>query len=189
MARDGSKTHERIRQEALRLFVEQGVDGTTTRDIAAACGMSEGNLYRHFEGKEDLAWTLFRDSYAALGRELEQAIGEGGDPTATLRRIVALLCGLFDAEPYRFRYLLLSQHDHLNRVTDGMPGPFGVLRAYFEARIAAKDIDVEPAGLATALAIAPVIQVATAVVYGELTGPLSRWCDRITGATLRGLSL
>ncbi|MBT5416277.1 MAG: TetR/AcrR family transcriptional regulator [Rhodospirillaceae bacterium] len=189
MARDGTKTRERIRREALRLFVEQGVDGTTTRDIAEACAMSEGNLYRHFEGKEDLAWILFRDNYAALAGELEQAIGEGGDAATTLRRIVALLCRLFDEEPFRFRYLLLSQHNHLNRVSDDTAGPFAVLRAYFEARIAAKEVAVGPATLATALSIAPVIQVATALVYGELPGPLSRWCDPITDATLRGLSL
>lgn len=189
MARDGTKTRERIRREALRLFVEQGVDGTTTRDIAEACAMSEGNLYRHFEGKEDLAWTLFRDNYAALAAELEQAIGEGGDTVATVRRIVALLCRLFDEEPYRFRYLLLSQHDHLTRVTDDMASPFRLLWSYFDGRIKAKEIAVEPAALATALAIAPVIQVATGLIYGELPGPLSRWRDQITQATLRGLSL
>ena len=41
---------------AIRLFVEKSVAETTVRDIARAVGLSEGALYRHFIGKEELVF-------------------------------------------------------------------------------------------------------------------------------------
>ncbi|MEO8099824.1 MAG: TetR family transcriptional regulator [Acidobacteriota bacterium] len=39
---------------AIELFARRGFSGTRTKDIAAACGVSEGILFRHFATKEDL---------------------------------------------------------------------------------------------------------------------------------------
>jgi TetR/AcrR family transcriptional regulator len=39
---------------AIKMFSRHGFSGTRTRDIAAACGVSEGILFRHFATKEDL---------------------------------------------------------------------------------------------------------------------------------------
>jgi AcrR family transcriptional regulator len=44
----------RIREAAIRLFAERGVDGTTVRDIAEAAGVSPGLLRHHFGSKEAL---------------------------------------------------------------------------------------------------------------------------------------
>jgi len=43
-----------IVETAIRLFAEKGFRGTTTREIAAACGVSEPVLYQHFATKRDL---------------------------------------------------------------------------------------------------------------------------------------
>jgi len=50
-------TRERIRQAALRLFVEKGYRGTSIADIEAAAGLAPrtGGFYRHFPGKAELA--------------------------------------------------------------------------------------------------------------------------------------
>src|SRR5437660_4412679 len=37
-----------------RVFAEKGFDGTTTRELAEAAGVSEALLYRHFPNKEAL---------------------------------------------------------------------------------------------------------------------------------------
>lgn len=39
---------------AIDLFSQRGFSGTRTKDIATACGVSEGILFRHFATKEDL---------------------------------------------------------------------------------------------------------------------------------------
>ena len=67
----------RIRDAALRLFAERGLDGTTIRDIARAAGVSGGLVRHHFGSKDDLRAAC--DSYALdqLMRIKEQAVLEG----------------------------------------------------------------------------------------------------------------
>jgi AcrR family transcriptional regulator len=67
----------RIRDAALRLFAERGMDGATIRDIAKAAGVSAGLVRHHFGSKEALRDAC--DSYALdrLMRIKEQAVHEG----------------------------------------------------------------------------------------------------------------
>src|SRR3954453_21480393 len=64
-----------IVQAAIRLFAEKGFRGTTTRELAAAVGVSEPILYEHFRTKRDL--------YAAI---IETAARSGEDVIEALRR-------------------------------------------------------------------------------------------------------
>jgi AcrR family transcriptional regulator len=52
----------RIRDAAIRLFAERGIDGTTVRDIAREAGVSPGLLRHHFGSKEALREAC--DTYA-----------------------------------------------------------------------------------------------------------------------------
>jgi AcrR family transcriptional regulator len=81
----------RIRDAALRLFAECGVDGTTTRDIARSAGVSAGLIRHHFGSKEGLREVC--DAYALdwLIRRKEAVAESGfdlltrmGDPAALL---------------------------------------------------------------------------------------------------------
>jgi AcrR family transcriptional regulator len=67
----------RIRDAALRLFAERGIDAATIRDIAKAAGVSAGLVRHHFGSKEALRDAC--DSYALdrLMRIKEQAVLEG----------------------------------------------------------------------------------------------------------------
>ncbi|MCY1406082.1 Bacterial transcriptional repressor [compost metagenome] len=53
------KTRDRILQCALQLFNEQGEPNVSTLEIATELGISPGNLYYHFHGKEPLVLALF----------------------------------------------------------------------------------------------------------------------------------
>jgi len=72
----------RIRDAALRLFADRGLDGTTIRDIAREAGVSGGLIRHHFGSKDDLRAAC--DSYALdqLMRIKEQAVLDGqlGNP-------------------------------------------------------------------------------------------------------------
>jgi AcrR family transcriptional regulator len=46
------ETQTRILKAAEKLFAKRGYGGTTTRDLAAAAGVAEGTLFRHFENKK-----------------------------------------------------------------------------------------------------------------------------------------
>src|SRR3954468_23502676 len=45
---------QQLLNHAIELFSKRGFAGTRTKDIAAACGVSEGILFHHFATKEDL---------------------------------------------------------------------------------------------------------------------------------------
>ena len=49
-----NERREAIVKEAIRLFAEKGFRGTTTRELAAAVGVSEPVIYQHFAAKKDL---------------------------------------------------------------------------------------------------------------------------------------
>jgi AcrR family transcriptional regulator len=67
----------RIRDAALRLFAERGVDGATIRDIAAAAGVSLGLVRHHFGAKDELRAACDEYALAQAMRIKEAAIESG----------------------------------------------------------------------------------------------------------------
>ena len=60
-----ASTGDKLILAAIDLIAEQGYDGTTTREIAAAAGVSEVTLFRHFGSKQALLIAAFeRHHYA-----------------------------------------------------------------------------------------------------------------------------
>jgi AcrR family transcriptional regulator len=57
-------TRDRILNAALTLFNEQGTAAVSTNHIAAAIGISPGNLYYHFRNKQDIIRALFERLFA-----------------------------------------------------------------------------------------------------------------------------
>jgi AcrR family transcriptional regulator len=57
-------TRDRILDAALALFNEHGAAPVSTNHIAAALGISPGNLYYHFRNKEAIVRDLFERLYA-----------------------------------------------------------------------------------------------------------------------------
>jgi AcrR family transcriptional regulator len=78
------ETRDRILIAALEVFAETGARGATTRRIAAAAGVNEVTLFRHFGSKE----ALLREAVDAVGRRvLNERLPEvPADPPAELSR-------------------------------------------------------------------------------------------------------
>ena len=51
---NGADRKQSIIEAARSLFADKGFHGTTVKDIAAAAGISEALLYKHFHGKESM---------------------------------------------------------------------------------------------------------------------------------------
>jgi AcrR family transcriptional regulator len=66
---------------AMKLFSEQGFDGTSTREIAKAAGINEAIIFRHFKTKEDLYWAVLADRIESRGRNrrIRELLKSGGD--------------------------------------------------------------------------------------------------------------
>jgi AcrR family transcriptional regulator len=63
-----SDRKKQLLEIAMKLFSEQGFDGTSTREIAEAAGVNEALIFRHFRTKEDLFWAVLSDRVERRGR-------------------------------------------------------------------------------------------------------------------------
>ncbi|MBL8230999.1 MAG: TetR/AcrR family transcriptional regulator [Bryobacterales bacterium] len=74
-----------IVEAAVRLFAQNGFRGTTTRQLAAALGVSEPVLYQHFQTKRDLYSAILehlsQGSSILLPDDLESLFATGDDRT------------------------------------------------------------------------------------------------------------
>ncbi|MGA9141431.1 MAG: TetR/AcrR family transcriptional regulator [Methanocella sp.] len=52
-------TKEKIFDAAVDLFAERGYDGVSVRDIAREVGLTEGAVYRHYSGKDEILESIF----------------------------------------------------------------------------------------------------------------------------------
>ena len=186
--RDGAATRARIEREALRLFAERGVQGTSIRDISLAVGVADAALYRHFTSKDEIASHLFKAHYSALAEKIE-AIGSTDAPAArVVADLVDLLCAACDDEPDMFAFVLLNQHAHLRFVPD-RPNVVAALcdiigRAQERGEIPRRNVE-----LVAAMALGTVLQPAVFKLYGRLTAPMRALSPEITAAALAVLGV
>jgi len=84
---------KRILDAAMKLFSEQGFDGTSTRQIAEAAEINEALIFRHFKTKEDLYWSVLEDRIERRGRNrrIRQALESGGGTRDVLVSIAEAL--------------------------------------------------------------------------------------------------
>jgi AcrR family transcriptional regulator len=85
------ETRQLILQVAQRLFMEQGYRAVSTRHIAAACGITQPALYRHFSTKEDLYVAVLVDILHSLHERLERLVARNESVPARLHAIAHIL--------------------------------------------------------------------------------------------------
>ena len=94
----GELTRARIVDVALDLFAQQGYDATTMRAIAQAAGVSTGNAYQYFAGKDHLVQAFYERSQLEHAEAAREALRS--DDLAT--RLHGVLTARIDTmQPYR----------------------------------------------------------------------------------------
>jgi AcrR family transcriptional regulator len=97
----GAKTRVRILSACRQLFNERGLTNVTTADIANAVSINEGNLYYHFQRKEQLIESLFDEFETNLRQVAAAHQAYGGDSN----RYAEYLVGWFNLMwEWRFFY-------------------------------------------------------------------------------------
>lgn len=84
--RKKARTRAAIREQALRLFGDQGFDATTVEQVAAAAEVSPSTFFRYYPAKEDV---LTGDGVGALTVEALAAQPPGLGPAAAVRAALA----------------------------------------------------------------------------------------------------
>jgi AcrR family transcriptional regulator len=104
----GGSTRERILDVALDLFVNQGYDGTSLREIAERLGVTKAALYYHFEAKEDILMALHMRLHE-FGKSALTAMAD--DEPITLERWAALLDEVVDQVLVQRKLFLMHERN------------------------------------------------------------------------------
>lgn len=78
-----AQTHQRIIEEAARLFRRDGVGATGLQPLMKTLGLTHGGFYAHFKSKDELVETALRHSVEQLSAAIQDAAG-AEKPLATL---------------------------------------------------------------------------------------------------------
>ena len=101
---------------------------------------------------------------------------------------VDLFCGMFDRDPDLFRFLLLSQHGQLSKVTADMANPVESLKRLFQDGIDSGACFNDDANLLAGIALGIVQQPATFIIYGRLDGPMSAMSASLAAAIWKAVT-
>lgn len=139
----GQARRAAILDAAVQLFSEKGFRGVTTRELAAAVGVSEPVLYQHFETKRDLYRAIIEEKASVGDRKILDDLCCAFDPTEGDRKfLIRLANGIinwYTSDPAYVRLLMFSALDHheLNQmfVERYSSAFFGMLSKFFAQRI------------------------------------------------------
>jgi AcrR family transcriptional regulator len=73
-----AESRAQILVAARRLFAERGYFNCKVKDIAQEAGMSTGNVYWYFEGKDDVLKAVLAEGFEAQAEVLTTALGRSG---------------------------------------------------------------------------------------------------------------
>jgi AcrR family transcriptional regulator len=103
---DEGDTRERILDVALDLFIEQGYDKTSLRQIAEPLGFTQAAIYYHFAAKQDILVALHLRLHE-LGRPAFEQLGKEAGPSGW----AAVLRGLVDTMLANHKLFVLHERN------------------------------------------------------------------------------
>lgn len=142
-ARPAEERREDLLAAARRLFVAQGISGTTLGEVTAAAGVSKGLFYLYFSSKEDLVLAMKEQFSSKFATDMQRAISKAGDWAEKLDASVDVLFDDFRA--LNELHVVLFHHEDpeaLSGLTEGNRAVV-VLRELLEAGTSAGAYRVE----------------------------------------------
>jgi TetR/AcrR family transcriptional regulator len=137
----GEDRRRQLLRVAIDSFARNGFSGTKTKDIAAAAGVSEAILFRHFVSKEDLYHAILDEKEATMGNERWftelNELADRRDDRGLFRHVATQLIRSFREDAAFHRLLLYaSLEGHL--LADLFHERFGLPMGGFLARYIAQ---------------------------------------------------
>lgn len=174
----------KIERAALRLFVTKSVEGSTTREIAEEAGVSEGALYRHYPGKDELALSLFMETHNRLGRMMLEGWSAGDTLEDRIRRVVSAYCELADEDWLLFSFHLLSLNKYLPHDVKRDDDPVSITESLIDGLIKSGEIPKGDPAVLGAMSLGVMMQAGQNKAYNRLPGPMSQHIEAFTRAIL-----
>ncbi|WP_417481499.1 TetR/AcrR family transcriptional regulator [Maricaulis sp.] len=177
-------TKARIERAALQLFARHGMDGVSIKQIAEACTISDGAMYRHFKSKDDLARLMFEAIHARLQQLVAANIRPDASLEETVHAVVSAYCELAESDPAQFTYHLTHRNYFLAASGDGGANPSNVMSARVAAAMANGEIPDGDPELAAAMALGLVMQPAEYRIFGRIQQPMTELIPVFTRAIM-----
>ena len=174
----------KIERAALKLFIHEGVDAATTREIAEKAGVSEGALYRHYKGKDELALSLFMETHNRLGRMMEEALSGEGTLEDKVHAAVKAYCELADEDFLLFSFHLVSMNRYLPYDKRREDDPVSITERIIEGLMKTGAIPKGDPALKAAMALGVVMQAGQNKIYNRLPGPMSKHAGALARAVV-----
>lgn len=95
-------------ETAVRLFAEQGYDGTTTLQISREAGVTEPLIYYHFKGKEELFTYILNDAFDEYMSRLEALPHETATEFKKIENLIHATQKAVEEMPRRTRLVMSS---------------------------------------------------------------------------------
>ena len=165
------------------MFVARGVDAATTREIAAAAGVAEGSIYRHFDSKDDLAAAMFLSIHTRLATLVREAARTRRGIAEQTGAIVDAYSATADENFPLFAFHLLNTHRFLP-TPEGADNPVDAIEDIISGAMKRREISRADPELIAGMALGVVLQTALQIHYGRLEGPLSKYSDELAAAAL-----
>ena len=133
-----TETRTRILKSALKLFAQNGYDGTSTRDLAEHAKVAEGTLFRHFANKKAILIEIATQGWIEILTDLLTELSEMGSYQAV-------------AQVMRRRMLHLHQNADMLKVCFLEAQFHPDLREHIQLEVINKMTDVAEAFFQTAM--------------------------------------
>ncbi|HEX3036224.1 MAG TPA: TetR/AcrR family transcriptional regulator [Thermodesulfobacteriota bacterium] len=179
-----------IEDTAIGLFASQGIKQVTIKDIAKEAGCSEGALYRHYTGKDEMAWVLYSREVKKFGGLLKGVLKGKGTYAERLSSAVQLFYAFFDKDPVTFTFILLSEHNFPshNRI-DSQINPHNLVFEFVDDGVKGGAFNIGDSNLGAAMVLGLVLQPATLRATGKLKGRMGDKISDVVEACLRVLKV
>jgi TetR/AcrR family transcriptional regulator, cholesterol catabolism regulator len=98
---EGTTTRHRILQIALSLMSQRGVDGTSMRDLASACGLNVASLYHYFPSKRELLEAvLVEHGFLPMVAEMPDYGDDSSEESKLSKLLYDVLTSMFEVEDF-----------------------------------------------------------------------------------------
>lgn len=174
----------KIERAALKLFIHEGVDAATTREIADKAGVSEGALYRHYKGKDELALSLFMATHNRLAMMLSEVLSGPGTLEQKVKAAVKAYCELADEDFLLFSFHLVSLNRYLPYDKRREDDPVSITERIISGLMEEGTIAKGDPALKAAMALGVVMQAGLNKIYNRLPGPLSQHAPALARGVL-----
>jgi AcrR family transcriptional regulator len=97
------ETRERIRNAALEVYREQGIEGVSIRNVAQRVGLAASAIYSYFSSRQSLVESLWLDPALTTVQHMVDVAAETSDPMQRIERILQIYVDFAHDNPDVYR--------------------------------------------------------------------------------------